>query len=51
MIIVDESHNFRGLETKRVESMLKLKELTKCKDTLLMSGTPLKQQQMKSCHH
>ena len=42
MIIVDESHNFRGLETKRVESMLKLKELTKCKDTLLMSGTPIK---------
>lgn len=42
IIIIDESHNFRGIDTKRVESMIKLKEMTKCKDTLLMSGTPIK---------
>lgn len=42
MIIVDESHNFRGLHTKRTDALLKLKELTNCADCLLMSGTPIK---------
>lgn len=42
MIIIDESHNFRGLHTKRTEAMLKLKELANCHDCLLMSGTPIK---------
>lgn len=42
MIIVDESHNFRGLNTKRVTAMLELKNISNCKDCLLMSGTPLK---------
>ena len=42
MIIVDESHNFRGINTKRVKSLLELKEKAECVDCLLMSGTPLK---------
>ena len=42
MIIIDESHNFRGTNTKRVQAMLKLKELSECHDCLLMSGTPIK---------
>lgn len=42
MIIVDESHNFRGLNTQRVQAMLELKKLARCKDNLLMSGTPIK---------
>lgn len=42
MIIVDESHNFRNLNSKRVQDLIKIKELSNCKDTLLMSGTPIK---------
>lgn len=42
MIIVDESHNFRNSDSKRTNDLLKLKELTNCKDNLLMSGTPIK---------
>lgn len=42
MILVDESHNFRGLYTKRVELLLKLKEKSNCHDCLMMSGTPIK---------
>lgn len=42
IIIVDESHNFRNKDAKRVAELLKLKELTKASDTLLMSGTPIK---------
>jgi len=42
MIIVDESHNFRNLNSQRTVQLLKLKEITKCKDNLIMSGTPIK---------
>jgi SNF2 family DNA or RNA helicase len=42
MIIVDESHNFRNIDSQRSQELLKLKEITNCKDNLLMSGTPLK---------
>ena len=42
MIIVDEMHNFRNMNGKRTNELLKLKELTNCKDCLLMSGTPIK---------
>lgn len=42
MIIVDEMHNFRNMNGKRSNELIKLKELAKCKDNLLMSGTPIK---------
>lgn len=42
MIIVDESQNFRNLNSDRTEKLLKLKELLGCKDNLMMSGTPIK---------
>jgi hypothetical protein len=42
MIIVDEMHFFRNMNGSRVGELLKLKQVTKCKDTLLMSGTPIK---------
>jgi len=41
-IIVDECHNFRNSATKRVTQLLAIAKITKCKDTLLMSGTPIK---------
>lgn len=42
MIIVDESQNFRNKDGKRVQELYKLKELLKCRDVLMMSGTPIK---------
>lgn len=42
MIIVDESQNFRNLESAQTKNMLKLKEITNCQDNLIMSGTPIK---------
>lgn len=42
IIIVDESHNFRNDKSNRSEQLLKLKEIVKCKDNLIMSGTPIK---------
>ena len=42
MIIVDESHNFRALKTKRSEQLFELKKRLKCTDVLMMSGTPIK---------
>lgn len=42
IIIVDECHNFRNPEADRVKNLIKLKEITKCNDNLLMSGTPIK---------
>ena len=42
MIIVDESHYFRNIETKSVKSLLELKRITNAKDILMMSGTPIK---------
>ena len=42
MIIVDESQNFRSLDSLQTKNMLKLKQITKSKDNLMMSGTPIK---------
>lgn len=42
MIIVDESHNFRNMQSNRTISLLKLREFVNCKDNLFMSGTPIK---------
>ena len=42
MIIVDECHNFKNYFNKRCQELFALKEMTKCKDNLMMSGTPLK---------
>lgn len=42
IIIVDECHNFRNVETERVKALLRLKEITNSTDNLLMSGTPIK---------
>jgi len=42
ILIVDESHNFRNIESKRVHQLIELRDKLKCKDTLVMSGTPIK---------
>jgi SNF2 family DNA or RNA helicase len=42
MIIVDESHNFRNIDSQRSQELLNLKYTTNCNDVLLMSGTPIK---------
>ena len=42
IIIVDESHNFRNINSERVKKLLKLRDMIDCKDNLLMSGTPIK---------
>lgn len=42
LLIVDESHNFRNLDSKRVQQLIELRDKLKCKDTLIMSGTPIK---------
>ena len=42
LLILDESHNFRNLDSKRVQQLLELRDKLKCKDTLVMSGTPIK---------
>lgn len=42
MLIVDESHNFRNINSKRSENLIKLKDMLKTKDVLVMSGTPIK---------
>lgn len=42
IIIVDESHNFRDLTSQRSKLLLELKKQLKCKDVLMMSGTPIK---------
>lgn len=41
-IIIDESHNFRNSDAKRVQELKNIAEFTKCKDILFMSGTPIK---------
>lgn len=41
-IIVDECHNFRSNETKRVVELRNIQNRTKSKDVLMMSGTPIK---------
>lgn len=42
ILILDESHNFRNLKSKRVSQLLELRDKLKCSDTLIMSGTPIK---------
>lgn len=42
MLIVDESHNFRNIQSKRVQQLLELRDRLACTDTLIMSGTPIK---------
>jgi len=42
MIIVDESHMFRNLNGKRVLELIELKNRMQAKDSLAMSGTPIK---------
>lgn len=42
IIIVDEIHNFRNIDSDRSKALINLKESIDCKDNLLMSGTPIK---------
>lgn len=42
ILIIDESHNFRNIESKRVQQLITLRDKLKCVDTLVMSGTPIK---------
>lgn len=42
MIIVDECHNFKDINSKRTQELLELCAKTKCDDILLMSATPIK---------
>lgn len=42
MLILDESHNFRNIESKRVAQLIQLRDQLECVDTLIMSGTPIK---------
>lgn len=42
MIIVDECHNFKDIDSLRTRQLIDLAETTKCQDILLMSGTPIK---------
>lgn len=41
-IIVDECHNFRNINAKRVMDLREITKITGCTDILLMSGTPIK---------
>jgi SNF2 family DNA or RNA helicase len=41
-IIVDESHNFKNINSVRTTNLVKIKEFTNCNDVLFMSGTPIK---------
>lgn len=42
MIIVDECHNFKDINSKRTMELIDLTNVFPCKDILLMSGTPVK---------
>lgn len=42
MLILDESHNFRNIQSKRVHQLLELRDRLHCVDSLIMSGTPIK---------
>ena len=42
MLIIDEGHNFRNLNSSRVKDLLELRERLNPSDVLPMSGTPLK---------
>ena len=41
-IIVDESHNFLRIKSDRTQNLINIRRSIGCKDTLLLSGTPLK---------
>ena len=42
MIIVDECHNFKDIDSLRTRQLIDLATSTNCQDILLMSGTPIK---------
>lgn len=42
MLVIDESHNFRNLNSARSLDLIKLRDMIETKDTLVMSGTPIK---------
>lgn len=42
MMIVDEMHNFRNMDGKRVQELVQLREKLNPSDVLLLSGTPIK---------
>ena len=42
MLILDESHNFRNINSKRVSQLIDLRDKLHCTDSLIMSGTPIK---------
>lgn len=42
MLIVDEGHNFRNLNSSRVKDLINLRKMLRPSDVLPMSGTPLK---------
>ena len=42
MIIIDEMHNFRNVDSKRTSELIELKRRMDCKDVIPMSGTPIK---------
>lgn len=42
VLILDESHNFRNINSKRVGQLIDLRDRLKCTDSLIMSGTPIK---------
>ena len=42
MIIVDESHYFRNIDSKRTDELIGLKKHLNCKNNLGMSGSPIK---------
>lgn len=42
MLVLDESHNFRNVNSKRVQQLIQLRDRLRCTDTLIMSGTPIK---------
>ena len=42
ILIIDESHNFRNLDSQRSNNLIELKNRLKTNDILIMSGTPIK---------
>lgn len=42
MLIIDESHNFRNIGSKRVGDLITLRDKLESTDVLVMSGTPIK---------
>ncbi len=42
MIILDEAHNIRNLDTIRAQAIVTLREVTRCSDISILTGTPVK---------